>query len=152
MAPRRRRNLGAPLYAYNTDSAEETGNWEEWQMAPTGPVCSRTCGGGVMIETRVITIFWIKKKTNVSFRRNYKKSRKIKLRLIFLFLKISRAVLGQKEAVLDQPKGIAHVILVSAHHMQMISEKNNVLSTTTLHSKENDMNGFLIWKHQENVS
>ena len=74
------------------------------------------------------------------------------LKLIILFMKIFRVVLGQKEAVLDQSKGIAHVILVSAHHMQMISEKNNVLSTTTLHSKENDMNGFLIWKHQENVS
>ena len=43
------------MYAYNTETAEETGNWEEWQMAPTGPVCSRTCGGGVMIETRVTT-------------------------------------------------------------------------------------------------
>ena len=53
MAPRRRRNLGDPLYAYNLDTSDETGNWEEWQMAPTGPVCSRTCGGGVMIETRV---------------------------------------------------------------------------------------------------
>ena len=57
MAPRRRRNLGAPLYAYNTETEEETGNWEEWQMAPTGPVCSRTCGGGVMIETRVTTTY-----------------------------------------------------------------------------------------------
>ena len=53
MVPRRRRNLGAPLYSYNTETSEETGNWDEWQMAPTGPVCSRTCGGGVMIETRV---------------------------------------------------------------------------------------------------
>ena len=148
MAPRRRRNLGAPLYAYNTETAEETGNWEEWQMAPTGPVCSRTCGGGVMIETRVITIFWIKKQRNISD----EKSRKINLNLISLFLKISRNVLGQKEAVLDQPKGIAHVILVSAHLMQMISEKNNVLSTTTHHLKEKDMNGFLTWKHPENVS
>ena len=61
MAPRRRRNLGAPLYAYNTETAEETGNWEEWQMAPTGPVCSRTCGGGVMIETRVCDKCFYKK-------------------------------------------------------------------------------------------
>ena len=73
-----------------------------------------------------------------------RKSKRINLKLISLFLKIFRVVLGQKEAVLDQPKGIAHVILVSAHLMQTISEKNNVLSTTTHHSKEKDMNGFLI--------
>ena len=58
MAPRRRRNLGAPLYAYNTETSEETGNWEEWQMALTGAVCSRTCGGGVQIETRVSEFFY----------------------------------------------------------------------------------------------
>ena len=56
---------------------------------------------------------------------------------------IYRAALGQTEAAQDQPNVIAHVILVNVHRMQTIFGKNNVPSMTTLHSRENDTNGFL---------
>ena len=65
---------------------------------------------------------------------------------------IYRAALVQTEAAQDQPNVIAHVILVNVHRMQKIFGKNNVPSMTTLHSRENDTNGFLTWKHQGNVN
>ena len=43
-------NKGGIPYVYDTEDAEETGTWNSWQAAPEG--CSRTCGGGVLAETR----------------------------------------------------------------------------------------------------
>ena len=36
-------------YVYDTETEEESGPWEAWQFAGG---CSRTCGGGVLVETR----------------------------------------------------------------------------------------------------
>ena len=51
-SPRIKRQLAsgaASQYVYDTDTDESSGNWGPWEQAGS---CSRTCGGGVLMESR----------------------------------------------------------------------------------------------------
>ena len=40
---------GNSVYIYDTDTDESSGNWQPWEQIDP---CSRTCGGGVLVEQR----------------------------------------------------------------------------------------------------
>ena len=145
MAPRRRRNLGEPLYAYNLDTSDETGNWEEWQMAPTGPVCSRTCGGGVMIETRVWS-YYVYGYRCIELLAFLHISNIYETRIMY------RHALVRREVARGQQRDTAHVIRLNVQIMRLISESSNAHNMMIHHLKENDMIGFHTWKLLENVN
>ena len=46
---RRQQAAGVLSYVYNTDTDESSGKWSDWV---SDKACSRTCGGGVLVETR----------------------------------------------------------------------------------------------------
>ena len=46
---RRQQAAGVLSYVYNTDTDESSGKWGDWI---SDKECSRTCGGGVLVESR----------------------------------------------------------------------------------------------------
>lgn len=46
----RRQLTGGGVFIYDTDTDESSGSWSDWEI---GSQCSRTCGGGVLVEQRV---------------------------------------------------------------------------------------------------
>lgn len=44
-----RRQLTGGVFVYDTDTDDSSGSWGDWEI---GSQCSRTCGGGVLVEQR----------------------------------------------------------------------------------------------------